>query len=68
MLGQIVDNTAVVPGTDDYQNRQKYPDFPPYVNNGFNQFPSWYNGLTVELRKKTSHHFSFLVAYTWSKA
>jgi len=67
-LGQIVDNTAVVPGTDAYQNRQKYPEFPPYVNNGFNQFPSWYDGLSLELRKKTSHHVSYLVAYTWSKA
>ena len=67
-LGQIVDNTAVVPGTDAYQNRQKYPEFPPYVNNGFNQFPSWYDGLSLEVRKKTSHHVSYLVAYTWSKA
>ena len=66
-LGQIVDNTAVVPGTDAYQNRQKYPDFPPYVNNGFNGFPSWYNGLSVEMRKTTSHNISYLVAYTWSK-
>jgi hypothetical protein len=67
-LGQIVDNTAVVSGTDAYQNRQKYPEFPPYVNNGFNEFPSWYDGLSLEVRKKTSHHTSFLVAYTWSKA
>jgi len=66
-LGQIVDNTAVYPGTDAYQNRQLYPDFPPYVNNGYNQFPSWYDGLSVELRKKTSHNVSFLVSYTWSK-
>jgi hypothetical protein len=67
-LGQIVDNTAVVPGTDPYQNRQKYPDFPPYVNNGYNKFPSWYNGLSLELRKRTSHHVSYLIAYTWSKS
>ena len=66
-LGQIVDNTAEVSGTDAYQNRQKYPEFPPYVNNGFNEFPSWYDGLSLELRKKTSHHVSYLVAYTWSK-
>jgi hypothetical protein len=67
-LGQIVDNTALVPGTDAYQNRQKYPDFPPYVNNGYNKFPSWYHGLSVELRKRTSRHTSFLLAYTWSKS
>ncbi|MBZ5564902.1 MAG: TonB-dependent receptor, partial [Acidobacteriia bacterium] len=65
---QIVDNTALVPGTDAYQNRQKYPDFPPYVNNGFNMFPSWYDGLSLEMRKTTSHHISYLIAYTWSKS
>ena len=68
MSGQIVDNTAMTPGTDAYQNRQRWPEFPPYVNNGFNQFPSYYNGLSVELREQYAHSLSFLVSYTWSKA
>jgi hypothetical protein len=66
-LGQIVDNTAVTPGLGPYQDRQRWPNFPPYVNNGFNQFPSWYDGLSVELRKTTSHNLTYLVAYTWSR-
>jgi hypothetical protein len=66
-LGQIVDNTAVVPGLGPYQNRQLWPQFPPYVNNGFNQFPSWYDGMSVELRKTTSHNLTYLVTYTYSK-
>ncbi|MGH9398648.1 MAG: carboxypeptidase regulatory-like domain-containing protein [Terriglobia bacterium] len=68
MSGQIVDNTAATPGTNNFQLRQRWPGFPPYVNNGFNQFPSYYDGLSVELRKQYSHSLSFLVAYTWSKA
>lgn len=66
-LGQIVDNIAEVPGTDHFRNRQKYPDFPPYVNNGFNGFESWYDGGSLEFRKTHSHGISYLVAYTWSK-
>jgi len=31
-------------------------------------FPSWYDGLSIELRKKTSHNISYLIAYTWSKS
>lgn len=65
--GQILDNTAVVPGLGNYQDRQRWPDFPPYVNNGFNVFPSWYHGLSVMLRKTYSQNHSFLVSYTWSK-
>ncbi|HEV2498146.1 MAG TPA: TonB-dependent receptor [Terriglobia bacterium] len=65
--GQIMDNTAVVPGTDPFQNRQLWPQFPPYVNNGYNLFPSFYDGLSVELRKQYSHSLAFLVSYTWSK-
>jgi hypothetical protein len=68
MSGQIVDNTALTPGTNNYQLRQRWPQFPPYVNNGFNQFPAFYDGLSVELRKTYSKSISFMVSYTWSKA
>lgn len=66
--GQIIDNTATTPGTNNYTLRQLYPAFPPYVNNGFNQFPSKYNGLSVELRKTASHGLTYLVQYTYSKS
>jgi hypothetical protein len=67
MSGQIYDNTAVVPGTDAYQDRQKWPNFPAYIMNGYNEFSSWYDGLSMKLEKRTSKNLTFLIDYTWSK-
>lgn len=68
LSSQIVDNTAVTPGTTPYQTRQKWPDLPPYTSNGFNENVSFYDGLSVELNKQYSHNLSVLAAYTYSKA
>lgn len=68
LSGQIIDNTAVAPGTTPYQTRQKWPSIPPYTSNGFNENVSYYDGLSVELNKRYSHNISFLAAYTYSKA
>jgi Carboxypeptidase regulatory-like domain len=65
--GQIVDNTALAPGSDSYKNRQKYPQLPPYVSNGYNIFPSYYEGMSLKLEKRFSRNFMFDVNYTWSK-
>lgn len=67
LVGQIVDNTATTPGTGPYQDRQRWPQFPPYVNNGYNLFPSWYDGADVSVTKQYSQNLSFLASYTWSK-
>jgi outer membrane receptor protein involved in Fe transport len=67
LTGQIVDNTAIVPGPGPISARQKDPQFPPYVDNGFNVFPSWYDGLSLKLSKRLSYGLSLLVSYTWSK-
>jgi hypothetical protein len=67
LVGQIVDNTAVVPGPGAISARQKNPQFPPYVDNGFNVFPSWYDGMSLKLTKRTSFGLTLLVSYTWSK-
>ena len=40
---QIIDNTASTPGTDPYQNRQRWPDFPPYVENNYHENSSRYH-------------------------
>jgi hypothetical protein len=64
---QIIDNTASSPGTDAYQNRQRW-NFPPYVENNYHESSSRYNGLSVKLDKRTSHNLTFLVAFTWQKA
>ena len=65
--GQIVDNTALAPGLDSYKNRQKYPQLPPYVSNGYNIFPSYYEGMSLKLEKRFSRYLTFDVSYTWSK-
>jgi hypothetical protein len=67
LTGQIVDNTALVPGPGPITARQKNPQFPPYVNNGFNVFPSWYDGMSWKLSKRFSYGLTALVSYTWSK-
>jgi carboxypeptidase family protein/TonB-dependent receptor-like protein len=65
--GHIVDNTAIVPGTDPYQNRQRWPNFPPYTENEYNEFSSRYDGLSLKLQKRASKNLTFLIDYTWSK-
>ena len=67
LTGQIVDNTAIIPGPGPISARQKDPQFPPYVDNGFNVFPSWYHGLSLKLTKRLSYGLSMMVSYTWSK-
>ena len=65
--GQIIDNTAEYPGTDPYQDRQRWPNFPPYINNNYCEFSSDYNGMSVKLEKRTSRNLSFLITFTWQK-
>ena len=65
---QIVDNTALEPGTNPYTERQRWPNFAPYVMNGYNEFMSWYHGLSVRVQHQTSKNLTFLVSYTYSKA
>jgi carboxypeptidase family protein len=67
LTSQIVDNTAATPGTDPYQNRQRW-NFPPYVENNYNENSSRYNGLSLKLDKRTSRNLTFLVDFTWQKA
>jgi hypothetical protein len=67
LVGQIVDNTAVTPGPGPISARQIRPQFPPYINNGYNVFPSWYDGASLKLEKRLSQGLSFLVSYTFSK-
>src|SRR5579875_1660564 len=65
--GEIADNTAVVPGLGPIQPRQRWPRFPPYINAGFNMFPSLYDGGDVSLTRQYSRNLSFVINYTYSK-
>ena len=67
LVGQIIDNTAVVPGPGAITLRQLYPQFAPYVLNGYNEFPSWYEGASLRVNKRFSHGLTFLLSYTFSK-
>ena len=67
LTAQIIDNTAIVPGSTPVASRQLYPQFAPYVLNGFNEFSSWYDGGALRIDKRMSHGLNLLLSYTYSK-
>jgi hypothetical protein len=67
LMGQLLDNLATVPGVTPIAQRTPWPNFPPFVNNGFNEYKSSYNGLVLKLDKQYSRNLLFLFSYTWSK-
>jgi hypothetical protein len=67
LTAQIIDNTAVFPGTTPVASRQLYPQFAPFVLNGFNEYSSWYDAGALRVDKRFSHGLSFLLSYTYSK-
>lgn len=66
-VGEIVDNTATTPGLGSIQTRQRWPQFPPFVNAAYNLFPSLYDGGDVSLTKQYSRNLSLQASYTYSK-
>lgn len=68
LMGQVLDNVASVPGVTPIAQRVPYPNFAPFVDNGFDEYMSWYHGLVLKLDKRYSENLSFLFSYTWSKA
>jgi hypothetical protein len=67
--GYIADqtNTALTPGPGKIQPRALYPQYGVF-NYSYNEMPSSYNGLQVELNKQMSGGLSFKASYTWSKS
>jgi hypothetical protein len=67
LTAQIVDNTATSAGPPPYSSRQRYPQYSPYILNGYNEFPSWYEGGALRVQRRYSNGLSFLLSYTYSK-
>src|SRR5215469_7474073 len=67
LTAQIIDNTAVIAGPGAFSSRQLYPQYAPFILNGFNEFSSSYNGGALRIDKRFSHGLTFLVSYTYSK-
>jgi hypothetical protein len=53
-----------IPPIPDYTGCIPFGDMDANYSNG----TSNYNGLTINLRKRFSHHYEFLASYTWSHA
>ncbi|MGH9328389.1 MAG: TonB-dependent receptor [Terriglobia bacterium] len=68
LSGQVIDNVATVPSpVGSYKTRQRWPQFPPYIMNNFNEFMSWYDGLSLKFERHYSKNLSLIGSYTWSK-
>jgi hypothetical protein len=65
--GQIIDNTAMIPGPGPIAARQLWPQLAPYILTNFDEFNSWYQAGTLQLKKKFSQGLQLAVNYTWSK-
>lgn len=67
LTSQIIDNTAVEPGPIPFSSRQIYPQYAPYILNGYNEYGSWYDGAAFRLQQRFSHGLTYLISYTYSK-
>lgn len=65
--GQIVDDTATVPGPGPISLRQPHPQYSPYILNNYDEFQSWYEAGALQLRRRFVHGLQFMANYTWSK-
>ena len=67
MSGQLLDNTAAYPGPGPIPNRTQNPQFPAYISNGYNEFHSYYEGLSLKLDKQFSKGLLIQGNFSWSK-
>jgi hypothetical protein len=67
LSAQIIDNTALYAGPGPISARQLYPQFGPYVLNGYNEFGSWYDAGALRVDERMGHGLTFLLSYTYSK-
>jgi hypothetical protein len=67
MSGQLLDNLAAYLGSSSIASRTQNPQFPPYISNGYNEFNSYYDGLSLKLDKRLSKGMTVQGNFTWSK-
>jgi hypothetical protein len=67
LCGQIIDNTAIIPGPGPIQARQLFPQLAPYILTNFNEFSSWYEAASLQVRKSFGHGLQFSLNFTHSK-
>jgi hypothetical protein len=65
--GQLLDNTAAYPGPGPVAARQQNPQFPSYISNGYNEFNSYFDGVSIKLDKRFSKGLIIQGNFTWSK-
>jgi outer membrane receptor protein involved in Fe transport len=63
----IVDNVAWPPAPTPIQTRQRWPQYAPFPQGGYDEAMSWYDGLSLKLERRMSRNLTLLVDYTWSK-
>jgi hypothetical protein len=67
LSSQIIDNTAVVPGPGPISQRQLWPQLAPYILTNYNEFSSWYEAGSLQIKRNFSHGLQFVANYTFSK-
>jgi TonB dependent receptor len=67
LSGQIVDNTAAVPGPGPISRRQLWPQLAPYILTNYDEFSSWYEAGSIQVRRKFSRGLQITANYTFSK-
>jgi len=65
--GQLLDNTAATPAPGSIAARRQNPQFESYISNGYNNFHSYYQGMSLKLDKRFSSGLLIQTNYTWSK-
>lgn len=61
-------NTALTPGPGPISNRQPFPQYGGPFSFSWNEMPSSYNALQVQLQKSLTKGLFFQASYTWSKS
>jgi hypothetical protein len=68
IAAQLIDNVAFQAGPGNPAQRRLIAQFPAFVNNGYNSYHAYYNGLNLSLDQQFAKGLLLSANYTWSKA